>query len=207
MKRIDNLSERLNIPVWRVKEAFGIPLIKCEAASLDEAMDEYHSAPDDSEEERAAILRCIELCVTPEDAQTVFDLTRRNSDIQRKAFQKWDELSLAAAKKAVTPKEAEISHNFAPENSAAEKESFLKQIELCCYPKAAQILYNSTQDNSEEEAIALGKWDDLSLLEVQKAGEETDPKEKLKKLKAACDGAPNNGRAQQEAIRQMSKLV
>lgn len=205
MEKIEFLAGKLGVPVWRVKEALGMPLLESHAANFKQAECELIISKKDSEEERAALLKCIELASGPYEGQTAY-LHAKTTEFRKKAFDAWDDLSLKEiegieVEKLGGFKKILIALDFSPENGRAEKRAIQRLNEFCSSPSLAKYVCSLTRDRSVEEEASLRNWENLSLRAVEAAGQD------MEKLKAATTGSPDGGKAQKEGIRRMHNLL
>ncbi len=209
MDKIEGLAKKLGVPVWRVKEALGIPLLESQAATFEQAECEViiskKNREKDSEEERAALLRCIDLASNPYEGQTAH-LYAKGTEFRKKAFDRWDDLSLQEVEEMKIEKIGGFKQmlralNFLPENGRAEKRAIQRLNETCSSPGLAKHICSLTRDRSPEEDLSLQNWDTLSLKAVEAAGQD------LEKLKIATANSPDGGRAQKEGIIRMHALL
>lgn len=209
MDKIEGLAKKLGVPVWRVKEALGIPLLESQAATFEQAECEViiskKNREKDSEEERAALLRCIDLASNPYEGQTAH-MHASGTALRKKAFDRWDDLSLQEVEEMKIEKIGGFNKmlrilNYLPENGRAEKRAIQRLNEACLSSGLARYICSLTRDRSPEEDLSFQNWDALSLKAVEAA--END----LAKLKIATAGSPDGGRAQKEGIIRIYALL
>ena len=150
MKRIETVSKKSGIPMWKIMEALGRPLEEWPITTLAEAKDVY--------------------------TLTLNDISLNNSRIQKKILLKWEELSLKESEAATTKQAAQAIYNLTPNGSKAERKALLKlnglllqEVEQATDPREIQLIYENTPVNGLARKRALLKLKEMLLQKVEKA--------------------------------------
>lgn len=122
------VSEKFDIPTWRIKFAFGLPLeTTCDATTAEQAEDAFRNdTGDDSEEELAALLKWIELETDIERMSDIKKWTKGNLYARTLLLEKWNTLALKEVAAASTEDELLTAFWNCSEGSEAENECIRK---------------------------------------------------------------------------------
>lgn len=131
------------------------------ATTFEEAQAALERTPPNSEVERIAFARCVELCTTTEAIMNMCNNTPDGSEAKRALLTKWNEISLRDVAAAKTHDEIVVAYDNAPEGSDAKIAAFAKWVKLCKNIEAAHVAYDNALRGSEGEKVALRKIYDL----------------------------------------------
>jgi len=196
-EKIVQISEKFGIPIYKIKQAFDLPLASCSDSTIEEAQAAYDNATEDSETEYVAFKKWVELFLnevtkitTIDEAKTSFNNAPDDSvESQNAVLQKWIELCTTIE---------DVLEVFAntSENSEAKNVALKKWIELCTTAKEVSRVIFNTPDDSEVENIAFKKWVELFLNEVTKITT-------VEEINTAFDNTPYDREAESAVLKKM----
>jgi hypothetical protein len=160
---IIKMSKDLDIPVWEIKLQMGIPLEGTpDVSTFAEAFDAFEETGEDTEEEAAALMKCIELAINKEESRKVYEHTYSESFIEMLALRKELEFS-------TTWTEARDVYDRCLAGFVVENEALRKMVYLSSEVTEVKATIEEIDEYSWLLVLAMNKWAELSAEEKEKA--------------------------------------
>lgn len=127
------------------------------------------------------------------EAKAVYDSSLKDSEEERSAFLKWEELSLQEVLRVSTVEQIQAVYRACPRGSKAIHAASIKWVDICATKAEVEAAFHYITSDEEGKMAASLKWIELCR--------------SIKEVKAILRYVPIGGQAEASAIRKIQKLL